>query len=236
MLNMFRKSTRMRDLTLVSDESPRNRLAVAGPAALAVRELLELILGRGKLRKQGRCPADELAAAFPSLSALDAATLEDFAAIVGQHNAGRLAAALELGRRIRISAVGTRPVIQTAVDVYQLLGSEMGRLDREHFRTILLNTKNRVIRVCTVSIGGLSQAPVHPREVFKDAIKHGACAMIVVHNHPSGDATPSAEDNMITDQLAAAGKLVGIPLLDHIIIGDGQYVSLREKGLLSSPP
>ncbi len=235
MFEVSRKSTRLRDIRLACDDSPRRRLATAGPAALAVRELLELILGRGKLRRQGRYPADELAAAFPSLSALDDATFDDFASIVGQHSAGRLAAALELGRRIRISTVGTRPVIQTAVDVYQMVGSEMGRLDREHFRTILLNTKNRVIRVCTVSIGGLSQAPVHPREVFKDAIKHGACSLIVVHNHPSGDATPSAEDNMITDQLAAAGKLVGIPLLDHIIIGDGQYVSLREKGLLSSP-
>ncbi|HEX4841279.1 MAG TPA: DNA repair protein RadC [bacterium] len=232
---MIRKSARVRDFTLVCDDSPHSRLAVAGPTALAVRELLEMILGRGKLRRQGRSPADELAAAFPSLSVLDSATFDDFAAIVGQHNAGRLAAALELGRRVRISSLGDRPVIQTAVDVYQLLGSEMRQLDREHFRTILLNTKNRVIRVCTISIGGLSQAPVHPREVFKDAIKHGACSLIVVHNHPSGDATPSGEDSVITDQLAAAGKLIGIPVLDHIIIGDGLYVSLREKGLLSSP-
>ncbi len=235
MLKMLKKSTRVRDISLVCSDSPRSRLAVAGPAALAVRELLELILGRGKLRRHGQCSADEIAAAFPSLSALDAATFDDLANVVGQQNAGKLSAALELGRRIRISTVGVRPVIQTAVDVYQLLGFEMARLDREHFRTVLLNTKNRVIRVYTVSIGGLSQAPVHPREVFKDAIRHGASAMIVVHNHPSGDATPSAEDNMITDQLASAGKLVGIPLLDHIIIGDGQYVSLREKGLLSSP-
>ncbi len=232
---MCKKNTRVRDITLVCSDSPRSRLAVAGPAALALRELLELILGRGKLRRHGQCSADEIAAAFPSLSALDAATFDDLANVVGQQNAGKLSAALELGRRIRISTVGARPVIQTAVDVYQLLGFEMARLDREHFRTVLLNTKNRVIRVYTVSIGGLSQAPVHPREVFKDAIRHGASAMIVVHNHPSGDATPSAEDNMITDQLASAGKLVGIPLLDHIIIGDGQYVSLREKGLLSSP-
>jgi len=235
MFKMLKKSTRVRDISLVCSDSPRSRLAVAGPAALALRELLELILGRGKLRRHGQCSADEIAAAFPSLSALDAATFDDLANVVGQQNAGKLSAALELGRRIRISTVGARPVIQTAVDVYQLLGFEMARLDREHFRTVLLNTKNRVIRVYTVSIGGLSQAPVHPREVFKDAIRHGASAMIVVHNHPSGDATPSAEDNMITDQLASAGKLVGIPLLDHIIIGDGQYVSLREKGLLSSP-
>lgn len=232
---MRKKSTRVRDISLVCSDSPRSRLAVAGPAVLAVRELLELILGRGKLRRHGRCPADEIAVAFPSLSALDGATFDDLANVVGQQNAGKLSAALELGRRTRISTVGARPVIQTAVDVYQLLGFEMARLDREHFRTVLLNTKNRVIRVYTVSIGGLSQAPVHPREVFKDAIRHGASAMIVVHNHPSGDATPSAEDNIITDQLASAGKLVGIPLLDHIIIGDGQYVSLREKGLFSSP-
>ena len=235
MLKISRKYARVGGLTLVGDDSPLSRLATVGPAALAVRELLELILGGRGPRRHPQWAADELAAAFPSLSALADATFDDFATIVGQHGAGRLAAALELGRRIRISTAGTRPVIQTAVDVYQMLGSEMGRLDREHFRTILLNTKNRVIRVCTVSIGGLSQAPVHPREVFKDAIRHGACTMIVVHNHPSGDASPSAEDGMITDQLAAASKLVGIPLLDHIIIGDGQYVSLREKGLLSPP-
>jgi DNA repair protein RadC len=138
-----------------------------------------------------------------------------------------------LGRRIQVGPVGTRPVIRAAADVYRLLGWDMRHLDREHFRTILLNTKNRVIRVSTVSIGGLSQAPVHPREVFKDAIRHGAGGVIVVHNHPSGDATPSAEDRLITDQLAAVGKVIGIPLLDHIVIGDGQYVSLCEQGLLS---
>lgn len=232
---MSRQRTHVQDLTWVCNDSPLSRLATVGPEALAIRELLELILGGGKPGRQARWPADELAAAFPSLSALSKGTFDDFVPTIGQHRAGRLAAALELGRRIRIGYAGTRPVIQTAVDVYQMLGSEMARLDREHFRTILLNTKNRVIRVHTVSIGGLSQAPVHPREVFKDAIRHGACAIIVVHNHPSGDASPSAEDNMITDQLAAAGKLVGIPLLDHIIIGDGQYVSLREQGLLLPP-
>jgi DNA repair protein RadC len=231
MLKMSSQHTRVQDVTLVCNDSALSRLATLGPEALAVRELLELILDGGKPRKQARWPADELASVFPSLAVLSEGTFDDFVPIVGQHRAGRLAAALELGRRIRTGTAGTRPVIQTAVDVHHMLGTEMARLDREHFRTILLNTKNRVIRVHTVSIGGLSQAPVHPREVFKDAIRHGACAIIVVHNHPSGDASPSAEDNMITDQLAAAGKLVGIPVLDHIIIGDGQYISLREQGL-----
>ncbi len=218
---------------LPPDDSPLNRLTALGSTPLALRELLELILGGRDLRTPSKRFAADVEGTFPSVSALAEATFDDLAAVVGSRRAGALVAACELGRRIQAGSAGVRPVIRSAADVYGLLGWDMRHLDREHFRTILLNTKNRVIRVSTVSIGGLSQAPVHPREVFKDAIKHGAGGVIVVHNHPSGDATPSAEDKLITDQLAAVGKLIGIPLLDHIVIGDGQYVSLCEQGLIS---
>ncbi|OPX92134.1 MAG: hypothetical protein A4E52_00136 [Pelotomaculum sp. PtaB.Bin013] len=110
--------------------------------------------------------------------------------------------------------------------------AEMRFLDREHFRVMLLNTKNQVLRIETVSIGTLSSSQVHPRELFKFAVKNSAAAIILVHNHPSGEPTPSREDIDITGRLADAGKIMGIEVLDHIIIGDGKFVSFKEKGLL----
>ncbi len=220
------------DLSL--GEDPLARLASLGPAPLALYELLELVLGSRGVTGRVRSASTILATNYPSVQALAGATFEDLAATVGPRRAGALLAALELGRRTQAGPTAKRPAINCAADVHQLLSWDMRQLDREHFRVLLLNTRHQVLRIATVSIGGLNSAQVHPREVFKEAIRCGAAAMILVHNHPSGDPTPSPDDRQITDRLLASGTLIGIPVLDHIIIGDGLYCSLRELGHIRS--
>ncbi|MDI6773667.1 MAG: DNA repair protein RadC [bacterium] len=138
-------------------------------------------------------------------------------------------AACELGRRLYASPSARRPAIMTPADVVALLGAEMRYLDREHFRVLPLNTRHHVLAVEEVAVGGLDSAPIHPREVFKAAIRASAAAVILVHNHPSGDPEPSADDLRITARLAEAGRVVGIEVLDHVVVGDGRYVSVRER-------
>lgn len=146
---------------------------------------------------------------------------------VGPATAARILAALELGRRA-FAPEPRRRVVRTAAEVAKVC-APMRRLDREHFRVLLLNTRHEILDVVDVSVGGLASAPVHPREVFKAAIRRSAAAVILVHNHPSGHADPSRDDVLITEQLRAAGRLVGIEVLDHLIIGERTYVSLREQ-------
>jgi DNA repair protein RadC len=220
------------NLALPLGDDPLARLVTLGPAPLALWELINLVLGARDATGRAQIAGSILAADYPSVQALATATFEDLAKAIGPRRAGALLAAVELGRRAHAGPPAKRPVIRNAADVHQLLSWDMRHLDREHFRVLPLNTRHQVLRVATVSVGGLSSAQVHPREVFKEAIRCGAAAVIVVHNHPSGDPTPSNDDRQITEQLSAAGTLVGIPILDHIIIGDGQYVSLRELGHL----
>ena len=166
---------------------------------------------------------------FRSVGGLAQATLEELVTLpgVGETKAARVLAALELARRL-LEPPPQRRIIRSAADAAALCAS-MHTLDREHFRAILLNTRHEVLGVADVSIGGLASAPVHPREVFKEAIRHSAAGMIVVHNHPSGHPEPSRDDILITEQLRAAGRLMGIEVLDHIIIGERAFVSLREQ-------
>ena len=227
------QARRSSNLALALGDDPLARLVSLGPAPLALWELIDLVLGARGAMGRARAYSSVVATDYSSAQALAAATFEDLAAVIGPRRAGALLAALELGRRAQAGPSAKRQTIRGAADVHQLLSWDMRHLDREHFRVLLLNTRHQVLRVATVSVGGLSSAQVHPREVFKEAIRHGAAAIIVVHNHPSGDPTPSHDDKQVTDQLSAAGTLVGIPVLDHIIIGDGQYTSLRELGQLS---
>ena len=166
---------------------------------------------------------------FRSVGGLAQATLEELVTLpgVGETKAARVLAALELARRL-LEPPPQRRIIRSAADAAALCAS-MHTLDREHFRAILLNTRHEVLGVADVSIGGLASAPVHPREVFKEAIRHSAAGVIVVHNHPSGHPEPSRDDILITEQLRAAGRLMGIEVLDHIIIGERAFVSLREQ-------
>ncbi|MFZ1396233.1 MAG: DNA repair protein RadC, partial [Candidatus Promineifilaceae bacterium] len=150
---------------------------------------------------------------------------------VGQAQAARLQAALELGRRVLQADPGEQPVIHAPADAANLLMYEMMNLTQEHLRVILLNTRNRVIGIPTVYVGSLNTSVVRLAEVFKPAIINNAAAVIVVHNHPSSDPSPSPEDVNVTRQLVQAGEMLSIPVLDHIILGRHRFVSLKERGL-----
>ena len=163
---------------------------------------------------------------------LATSSVSDLLAIkgLGPAKVAQLKAAIELGRRI--SAVcASRAVVGCPADVGALMMEEMRFLDQEQFRVVFLNTKNHVLGVTTVSVGGLNSSPAHPREIFKEAIRRSAAAIVLVHNHPSGDPTPSRDDIEVTRRLVSSGKLLGIEVLDHLIIGEGRYVSFRESNI-----
>lgn len=152
---------------------------------------------------------------------------------IGPCAAARVVACLELGRRAVSWPSGRRQTVTTPQDVVGLLGARTRGLDREHFWALVLDTKNRLIRVVDVSVGSLNASIVHPRELFKEAVRASAASVVVCHNHPSGDPTPSGADVQLTRRLVRAGDVLGIELLDHVVIGDGgEWSSLRELGIL----
>lgn len=213
---------------LPAELRPRERFRAQGADALSTAELLAVVLGTGTHHATSVEVATALLAQFGSLGSLSRASVEEVSVVrgVGETKALKVLAALELGRRL-LEPAPARRIVRSAADAAALCAS-MRLLDREHFRVVLLNTRHEILDIVEVSVGGLASAPVHPREVFKEAIRRSAAAVIVVHNHPSGHAEPSRDDVMITEQLRAAGRLVGIEVLDHLIIGEGGYVSLRE--------
>jgi DNA repair protein RadC len=150
---------------------------------------------------------------------------------MGEAKAATLKAALEIGRRLLLTQQAQRFQIKSPADAAQLLLLEMSHLDQEHLRTVLLDTKNRVQTVSTVYIGSLNASLIRVGEIFRDALKHNSAALIVAHNHPSGDPTPSPEDVLVTREIVSAGQLLDIEVLDHLVIGQGRFVSMRERGL-----
>jgi len=216
-----------------SDERPRERLEKLGASALSVTELLAIQLRTGSLEKSALGLAGELLHAFGGLRGLAGATREELCRVkgIGPVKAVEICAAVEISRRLSVLSADEKPCIRSPQDVSNLLMAEMRDLKKEHLRSLILDSKNRVMKTCTVSIGILDSSLVHPREVFRDAILASAAAIIVVHNHPSGDPSPSAEDRRITQRLHECGELLGISLLDHIILGDNRFVSLKERGV-----
>lgn len=220
----------MRELPDV--ERPRERLLRFGVRSLRDRELLALLLRTGTRSVSALGLADALLARFGSLHAVMSASIEELTGLrgVGAAKAAQIQAAHEVGRRVQAKPAIPDEPIRSAKDVADRMTAVMHRLDREEVWVLLLDTKHRVIGTHNVSIGHLSGAPVHPRELFKEAIRRSAAAIVVVHNHPSGDPTPSSEDLALTRRLRRVGEVVGIELLDHVIIGDHAHVSLRELG------
>lgn len=218
---------------LPQDARPRERLWREGPGALAEAELLAIILRTGSQEGSALDLARYLLGRFGGLVGLGKASPEELSVVkgVGPAKAAQVAAALELGRRLG-AAVRFRVAVNTPEDAAALVMPEMRHLEREEFRVILLDTKNRVIGVETVAVGSLNSAGVQPREVFKAAVRRSAATVILVHNHPSGDPTPSREDVALTKRLAQAGELLGIEILDHIVVGDNKYISLKAEKLL----
>lgn len=217
-----------------SELQPRERLYQLGVQALSDRELLALLLGTGIRGKTALDVAEEILAKNQGFKGLAGLTLEELACFdgVGPAQAAKILATIEIGKRISLRGGELRPIIHSPEDVSSLVMEEMRHYDREHFKTLLLNTKNHVINIETISIGNLNSSLVHPRELFKSAIKRSAAAVILVHNHPSGDPRPSREDINITKRLIEAGSILGIEVLDHIIIGNQTFCSLKEKDLI----
>ncbi len=218
---------------LPAAERPRERLKHYGASALSTGELLAIILRVGVPGESVLQVANRLLARYGGLAGLARASFADLCAEhgLGEAKAAQLKAALELGRRLLVASPQERPQVKSPADAANLLSLDMGALEQEEMRVILLDTRNRVLAIETIYRGSLNAAVVRIGELFRAAIRANCAAVILAHNHPSGDPSPSPEDVRLTREAVAAGKLLGIEVLDHLIIGQGRYVSLKERGL-----
>lgn len=218
---------------LPRSERPRERLVNYGVGALSTAELLAIILRTGTREENVIRMAQRLLVAFGGLAGLARANTSELASAkgLGLAKVAQIKAALELGRRMVLESPEERPQVRSPADAANLVMSEMSLLEQEHLRVILLDTKNRVLATPTIYIGSLNTSLIRIGEVFREAIRANCAALIVLHNHPSGDPTPSPEDIAVTKQIVEAGKLVDIQVLDHVIIGRQRFVSLKERGL-----
>jgi DNA repair protein RadC len=210
--------------------SARDAVLAGRADTLSDAALVSLLICRGP-EDFGRAVLE----ALPEPDSLWRAGAEDLVRLkgVGPAGAARLLACLELSRRAAAWPAASRPVVSTPDDVVKLCGTQLRGLDREHFWVLVLSTKNKLLRMSEVSVGSLNASIVHPRELFREAVRISAASIVVVHNHPSGDPTPSGADVQLTKRLARAGEVLGIELVDHVVIGDGgAHVSLREMGVL----
>lgn len=219
---------------LPEGERPRERLEHYGPLALSTAELLAIILRVGTRDENVLRLAQRLLSTYGGLAGLAQAPFSELVAVKGMGPAKttQLKAAFELGRRLQVAAPQERIIVRSPAEVANLLMLEMGPLEQEHLRVVILNTRNQVLKVHTVYIGSLNSAAARIGELFREAIRLNAAAIIVAHNHPSGDPTPSPEDVHFTRQIVEAGKLLGIEVLDHLVICQARWVSLKERGLM----
>jgi len=220
-------------MDLPISERPRERLAQVGEGALSNVELLAIVLRTGVRGTSALDLAGHLLSSYSGLPGLARASYAELLAVhgLGAAKTAQLKAALELGRRMLVISPEDRYTVRSPADVAQLLMAEMAHLEQEHFRVLYLDTRNRLLGDETVYVGSLNASHIRVGEVFRSAVKRNCAAMIVVHNHPSGDPTPSPEDVQVTRQLIAAGNLLDIEVLDHLVIGQQRFVSLRERGL-----
>lgn len=212
---------------------PRERLLEAGPGALSDAELMGILFGIGTRERTAVELASEVISENGGLFGMHTVSVHDLLQVSGIGNAKAciVLAAVEFGKRLgRVRNPG-RPMISGPEDVDGLLRGRIAHLDRENFVVVLLNSKNEVLDIPTVSVGTLSASLVHPREVFKPAIRASAASVILAHNHPSGKVEPSREDREVTRKLVAASEIIGIEVLDHVIVGDG-YFSMKEHGMV----
>jgi DNA repair protein RadC len=231
-----RASRSVRDLPAA--ERPRERLALRGPGGLSAAELIAVVWGTGAAGRSALELAQEALARHASVGALARASDAELAGIpgIGAAKAARLAAAFELGRRSAADWPAGRWTIRSPRDVADRLVAEMGRLEREELRVLSLNAKNVVQRVSTAYAGNVSASLVRVGELFRDAVRLDASGVVLVHNHPSGDPTPSPDDLHLTAEAIAAGRLLDIDVLDHVVIGHDAWVSLRDRGVTFDRP
>jgi DNA repair protein RadC len=215
-------------------ERPRERLLKYGAHNLSEAHLLAIILRTGGGGKSAIDLAIEILNSFGDLKKIENASPGEFAPFKGMGNAkiAQIKAAFELGKRLLEEPHGKGPVFSSGHDVYLYYQQRFKNIKKEVFRCSMLDAKNRIFKDCRISEGTLTNSLIHPREAFRDAIKESAASVIFVHNHPSGDPSPSREDILITERLVNAGELVGIKVLDHVVIGDEKYTSMMEKGYI----
>ncbi|MDR1616252.1 MAG: DNA repair protein RadC [Syntrophomonadaceae bacterium] len=215
------------------DTRPREKLLFHGEAFMTDAEILAIILRNGTLHVNVLTLADQIIKHYGSLRSLKDTSIEELMTIkgVGEAKAITIKASLELGRRIALS-YNNKTAIKTPEDVKNVVMEEMRYFDREHFRAMYLDRKGCLIVMEDISVGGLHSSIVHPREVFKTAVKRSAASIILIHNHPSGDPTPSPDDVEVTRRLIEGSKIMGIDIIDHIIIGDNKFCSLRRQNLI----
>ncbi|MGI5823245.1 MAG: RadC family protein [Dethiobacteria bacterium] len=216
------------------EERPREKMKEQGAGRLSNAELLAVIIRTGHREKTAIHLAEKVITRAGGLRFLPDYTLEELQEIkgIGLAKAVQIKAALELGRRMAATLRPAALSLNSPQDVAGFLMEEMRYYHKEYFKIILLNTKNQIISLEDISVGSLNSSIVHPREIFHVSIKKSAAAIILAHNHPSGDPHPSNEDLEVTKRVAEAGEILGIKVLDHLIIGEGKYFSLKEKGLL----
>lgn len=222
---------RIKDLPV--SERPRERLQGYGAGSLSTSELLAILLRTGTKSESVINLGSRLLAHFDGLTGIAKASFTDLCDVhgMGVAKSAQIKAALEVGKRLMVASPEERPQVKSPADAANLLMLEMGFLEQEQLRVVLLDTKNRVLAIPTVYMGSLNTSVLRVAELFREAIKTNSAALIVVHNHPSGDPTPSPEDVRITQQIVEAGKLLDVEVLDHLVIGQQRYVSLKERGL-----
>lgn len=215
------------------NERPRERLRDYGPEALSDAELLAILLRVGVTGMNVVQLAQQLLVEHGGWRGLQRCSFQEMQGRrgMGEAKTAQLKAALEIGRRLAMLSFDERVQIRTPDDVAKLMQIEMGHLDQEHLRAICLDMKSRIQKIQTVYVGSLNTSHVRVGEIFKEAIRMNSASIIVVHNHPSGDPTPSSDDVQVTHHIVEAGRLLDIQVLDHLVIGQGRYVSLRERGL-----
>ena len=218
---------------LHASDRPRERLAALGPQALSSAELLAILLRVGVKGENAVQVGQRLLNKFDGLRGIHRAPFDELLHEhgIGAAKASQIKAAVELGRRLTLEAPEERPTINSPTDAAALVRYEMSALEQEHLRVLLLDTRNHVLDIVEVYKGSVNSSQVRVGEVFKSAVRRGVAAIIVVHNHPSGDPTPSPDDVAITRAFVEAGKLLDVEVLDHLVIGRGKWVSLKERGL-----
>ena len=220
--------------TVAPHDRPREKLQRLGASALGDNELVAIVLAQGQPRASALDLANTVLVTVGGVEGLSRARPDDLTRVagIGPARAAQVLAAVELGRRTLTRVGRERVQLKTPASVAKLLLPQYGSRSVEQFGVVLLDTKHRVLRTTVVSVGTLDASIVHPREVFREATAAGAAALVLFHNHPSGDPEPSAEDVQLTRRLIAAGVLMGIDVIDHVILADVRFCSLKEKGLI----
>ncbi|MFB3882410.1 MAG: DNA repair protein RadC [Armatimonadota bacterium] len=217
---------------LPASERPRERMEQYGPEALSTAELLAIVLRVGSRGESALRLAERLLSQFGGLAGIARARVPQLSALpgIGLAKSAQLKAAFELGKRLATTAEGPKPVVTNASQAAALVMEDLRYRQQECLAAIFLDTRNQAICVRTLTVGTLSGSPAHPREIFREAISQGSASLILCHNHPSGDPTPSRDDIALTSRLVKVGEIMGLPVVDHIVIGAGRYVSLKDSG------